>query len=214
MNDLSNTPATPAGQDLPPHPIDQVDCPTWGKGEDGRMVKIENDERLPGAFRQWLDDACAHPRQVIIRFTDQGGNVKHQYCCIDCGTCASKWLKAIDAERLGIAVDFTKDKAASLSNRYRSERKAALDGIVNAAAERMQPENRAVHDDYLRSPQWQRRRSKVMQRAGHLCEGCLTNPAIDVHHTTYAHFGNEFAFELIALCRPCHERWHEAEAAE
>lgn len=213
MNDLANT-ANLSALQLPPHPIDESDCPEWGTGEDGRFVKITDDPRLPSLFAQWQADRCEHERVVIIRFVNAGGASMHQHCCKDCGYAHSRWIKREDAEREGIAVDFTKDQAASISNRYRSEREASLKALANDAAVRMQPENRASHDDYLRSPQWQRRRSKVMARAGHLCEGCLTNPALDVHHRTYAHFGNEFAFELIALCRPCHERLHAAEAAE
>lgn len=209
MNDLANTLAAR----LPQHPIDQTDLPVWGIGLDGRHVKIEGDERLPIAFEHWRADACDHARVIIIRFVNAGGGVMHQACCKDCGTTSTQFLKKDDAERQGIAVEFTKDQAASISNRYRSERKAALDGIANAAAERMQPVNRSRNDDYLRSPQWQRRRSKIFQRCGHLCEGCLTNPATDVHHRTYANYGNEFAFELLALCRDCHERLHGTEAA-
>lgn len=214
MNDQANTPATTAAQQMAMHPIDYTPLPDWGDGPDGRRVHIAGDVRLPAQYTEWQADACTHPRVVILRFVNAGGATMHQYCCKDCGLAPTRWIKREEAERQGIAVDFTKDQAASISNRYRSERKARLDGIVAAAAERMQPIIRAYHDDYLRSPQWQRRRSKVMTRAGHLCEGCLTNPALDVHHTTYAHFGNEFAFELIALCRACHERMHEAEAAE
>lgn len=62
--------------------------------------------------------------------------------------------------------------------------------------------------EYLASPEWKRRRQKVIDRAKGICEGCLTQGAEQVHHRTYAHFRNEFAFELLALCEDCHRRWH------
>lgn len=213
MNDHATTPTSKSAQ-LRPHPIDERELPEWGTGEDGRRVKIVADERLPALYAAWLADACQHPRTLIIRFVNAGGATMHQRSCPDCGMYSTHWVKKEDAEREGIATEWSRDRLASVSNRYRSEREAHFNGMINAAADRMQPVNRAANDDYLRSPAWQRRRSKVMQRAGHLCEGCLTNPATDVHHTTYRHYGEEFAFELLALCNPCHARLHQAEAAE
>jgi len=67
---------------------------------------------------------------------------------------------------------------------------------------------KAEYDEYLASDAWKRRRQKVIERANGMCEGCLTEPARDVHHRTYKHFKQEFAFELLALCRQCHTRVH------
>ncbi|NML93786.1 HNH endonuclease [Novosphingobium olei] len=199
---------------LPLHPVDESECPQWGTAEDGRRVLLKGDERLPALFAQWQADACRHSHRVVIRFTNAGGQAMHQHCCTGCGYAESRWLKREDAEREGVAVDFTKDRAASLSNQYRAERLARLTALANSAADRIQPQQREEYSDYLRSPAWQRRRSKVLSRANHTCEGCLTNPATDVHHLTYAHKGAEFAFELVALCEPCHTRWHQPERAE
>jgi 5-methylcytosine-specific restriction endonuclease McrA len=33
--------------------------------------------------------------------------------------------------------------------------------------------------------------------------------ATQVHHTTYKHVGNEFLWELRAICDECHDRFHE-----
>lgn len=63
---------------------------------------------------------------------------------------------------------------------------------------------------YLKSPAWKARREKVMQRANGVCEGCLVARATEVHHLTYAHAGDEFMWELRAICRGCHERLHSA----
>lgn len=61
---------------------------------------------------------------------------------------------------------------------------------------------------YLQSPSWARRRQAVLTRAGGLCEGCRESAAVHVHHTTYAHAGNELLFELVALCHACHQIAH------
>jgi hypothetical protein len=51
-----------------------------------------------------------------------------------------------------------------------------------------------------------------MKRENGVCQGCLTNQAEEVHHLSYAHVRNEFAFELVALCHACHRRYHATEA--
>lgn len=69
-------------------------------------------------------------------------------------------------------------------------------------------EGRERHQEYLQSNAWADRRALVMDRAGGLCEGCRSAKATQVHHLSYAHQGNEFLWELVAVCRPCHERFH------
>jgi len=61
---------------------------------------------------------------------------------------------------------------------------------------------------YMESAEWQAKRRRVLGRAHYLCEGCGTRKAEHVHHLTYVHFGNEFLWELVAVCEPCHERLH------
>ena len=64
------------------------------------------------------------------------------------------------------------------------------------------------YQEYLKSPEWQARRLKVLQRDRHLCQGCLERPASEVHHITYRNLRREFCFELISLCTGCHRRLH------
>jgi len=63
---------------------------------------------------------------------------------------------------------------------------------------------------YLLSATWEQKRQLVLKRDNHLCQGCLTNKATEVHHLTYDHKYNEFMFELISICGPCHRRYHNA----
>jgi len=58
---------------------------------------------------------------------------------------------------------------------------------------------------YLRSDHWREMQAKWKQAH---CFCCHTNSRLDLHHTTYDHFGNEWATDLITLCRPCHDKVH------
>jgi len=66
----------------------------------------------------------------------------------------------------------------------------------------------AKYNSHITSAKWNDIRRRVIKRAGGVCEGCGEEPAWHVHHTTYRNLGNEFLFELLALCGPCHSRVH------
>lgn len=60
----------------------------------------------------------------------------------------------------------------------------------------------------LRSPKWRDIRARVLRRANGVCEGCGLRLPVQVHHVDYAHMGDEFLWELRAVCIECHERVH------
>ena len=41
-----------------------------------------------------------------------------------------------------------------------------------------------------------------------MCQSCLAAEATEVHHLTWAHVLDEFAWELTSVCKPCWERMH------
>jgi 5-methylcytosine-specific restriction endonuclease McrA len=61
---------------------------------------------------------------------------------------------------------------------------------------------------YLSSCAWRTMRNYIMRRDNHTCQIC-GEKATDVHHLTYKHIYNEHPFELVALCRICHENYHD-----
>jgi uncharacterized phage protein (TIGR02220 family) len=69
------------------------------------------------------------------------------------------------------------------------------------------------HRIYLQSKEWQEKRRAVVERAMHRCEGCgiYLGEKGQVHHLTYAHWKDEFLFELIYVCSDCHNRLHNME---
>ena len=60
---------------------------------------------------------------------------------------------------------------------------------------------------YLRSPKWKAKRKSVMTRDHGKCCFCGAR-AVDVHHLTYARIFNESLFDLVAICRECHDLLH------
>jgi 5-methylcytosine-specific restriction endonuclease McrA len=64
------------------------------------------------------------------------------------------------------------------------------------------------YENHLASLKWRKLRELVFKRSGGLCEGCGVRPAHQVHHLTYEHMGDEFLWELQAVCKVCHGRCH------
>lgn len=65
------------------------------------------------------------------------------------------------------------------------------------------------YGEYLRSPAWRELQRATFERDKHLCQGCRKAPAVLVHHLTYIRVGREMLFDLVALCRKCHDQIHE-----
>jgi hypothetical protein len=72
---------------------------------------------------------------------------------------------------------------------------------------RHQKARRKRYDNYMNSPEWDRKRKLVLKDAGYKCQGCdAEGVPLQVHHLTYRNFMRERRGELIALCEtPCHK---------
>jgi len=67
--------------------------------------------------------------------------------------------------------------------------------------------------DYYSSNHWRNHiKPRILRRDCNLCQGCLNAPVSDIHHISYDNWRNEWMWELVGLCRPCHARWHNKPA--
>lgn len=107
---------------------------------------------------------------------------------------------------------------ADLQDRFDQGRSAAIEKIrrsfiakARGASEQQKAQRKAAalsYAAYLRTAEWQLRRSLVLKRAGGICEGCMLEKATEVHHKHYDHAQNELLYDLVALCRGCHMKAH------
>jgi 5-methylcytosine-specific restriction endonuclease McrA len=60
---------------------------------------------------------------------------------------------------------------------------------------------------HLKSQYWYEFRKSNLKNH---CQSCGSKYRLDLHHLTYAHFGNEKQYpkDVISLCRSCHDRVH------
>ena len=65
------------------------------------------------------------------------------------------------------------------------------------------------YEERLQTKEWARTREQIFRRDGYRCRMCgRGNVQLNVHHCTYANYGEERLEDLITLCRTCHQHFH------
>lgn len=156
---------------------------------------------MPQACRRGVEVCGSTTFALRKRMKDNGTLYAYQYQCLTCGA-ENGTVKASEAERLRLPSSEWDDALFKKWNDARFE-----------AHQQQKQQDRAgwfkQYDKYLESPAWKAKRQKVLQRAKGVCEGCGDRPPAQVHHLTYKHVGNEFLWELVAVCNQCHDRAHQ-----
>lgn len=163
----------------------------------------------------WWNEArerfeCKKHQPEIRYFEKKNGSIEWREQCVVCGGSLST-IKATDVspQAKAEAKPFDRD----LSANHTDQMHTWVREQDQKAREQKNAEWWANYNAYLLSPRWARIRSKVMERAHGVCEGCRENPAVQVHHLTYNRVGNEMLFDLVAVCHRCHEAIHSKVAA-
>ncbi len=149
---------------------------------------------------------CVHQIKDIRKRIIKGGSVQYVYQCLTCGKPTSSPITRVRAIEIN-------GNCEPLF--FDNEIKEKWDALYRQGIEEINTNTDKQwwdeYSKYLNSNEWKKKRLAVLNRANHLCEGCLNEKATEAHHTTYKHVGNELLFELVALCHSCHEIAHEEE---
>lgn len=131
---------------------------------------------------------CPHSKTEVRRKDDSLGRGVLYEQCLACGAAASSALPQTTTLRKHGILSF---KSVPLWDHDLASRS-----------------RREAHEEYLQSERWESKRRRVLERAGHVCQACLTRKATQVHHLTYDHWTNEPLYDLVAVCDPCHRAIH------
>lgn len=159
---------------------------------------------------------CECARTHLTRRVVAGGSVQFVMQCLRCGR-ASPALSKTKATELATRMGFASlDQVApwdqalrdeyerKLSEMWQQEHSARLEQWDAGRWERSD-----AYLNYLLTPEWRIKRNLVLRRSKGQCEGCGMADAEEVHHMKYPkRWGDEFLFDLVALCVPCHRRIH------
>lgn len=162
---------------------------------------------------------CHHEDQHVTRFTQRNGVEIARVQCRICGRgLGNKKKSEYDFENLPLFDDELRntwnEKCRKLrETRWQRRQDQWAQQLLIREAERQEEsiEWWQQYNQYLRSPEWRKIRQAVLKRDNYLCQACLRNKASHVHHLSYELYnkiGRSAAFELVAICRPCHEQIH------
>ena len=130
-------------------------------------------------------------------------NQTHHYAyqCLRCGRKVGNWLKR---EFASTTQETTPEWDEELEDNWYESRRG--DSLIKSNSKELSSDTE--YQLYLKSPNWHDNRELVLQRDKHWCQGCRRRSAIIVHHLTYAHIYGEFLWELLSVCKDCHDRCH------
>jgi len=133
----------------------------------------------------------------------KNGTPNHHWQCRQCGRSQTGAVR----KALALKMDPNPiDWDAGIIERYDN----AWQARYAQAREAKRDERRRWYNEvYLKSPEWRTLRAKRLGFDRGVCQGCLEAPATQVHHRTYNNIGDELLYQLISLCRPCHEKAHK-----
>lgn len=149
-------------------------------------------------------DPCTHETTALRIFTFSDGTEHFVRQCCSCHEKATAWLRhdLVSPEEAAGATPFDHD---ALTRHRVLDRQRVMDARPVLGSLRDDPQ----YQEYLRSPKWAEIRALVLYRDNGMCRGCGKRRGCDVHHLSYAHLYDEFLFELVTVCRSCHDRWHD-----
>lgn len=164
-----------------------------------RPWEIEN-ELLDYAIT--LHDCSKHKHRLVYQVTRNGAR---QYFW-QCEVCFEKLSNWISHDTL------TLEEKQNATERFEINhvdlRKIARERIMPLVDE-FKNQEWNEYEAYINSPEWKAKSALVLRRDNYECKANLSGcrgRATDAHHLTYEHFRNEPLFDLIAVCRPCHDK--------
>ena len=78
----------------------------------------------------------------------------------------------------------------------------------NRTRSRIRVAGRKGYQEYLKSQHWRDLKKAYFQHYPKECRGCGSKDHIDLHHRSYKYVGDEHFWQLIPLCRDCHQAVH------
>lgn len=158
----------------------------------------------------WGAFSCKHSRFELTKWRTSNNVIVFKNQCLDCGRIANqkgakKYSQGDEWWFNKNAEEFSKD----ILSRTHSKIYDLVNSKISAYDLKIKEQKDLDYKKYLLTPEWRAKRERVLIRDNYLCQGCLSNRANEVHHTTYANFGDELFFQLISLCKECHEKVHK-----
>lgn len=159
-----------------------------------------------------IDDCCKMPDQHFVLHPIRSGNPQIRKQCNTCGRITTNSFSKNSVEGLidTIAIE-NKQLESEKREFYHAEKKRLkdqinelLDSQFDSVVSKIESKYHG-YSAYLKSESWKVKRNLVLQRDNYICQSCRQTTATEVHHLHYRHLRNEPLFDLVSVCRRCHE---------
>lgn len=145
-----------------------------------------------------MESKCDNHNMVYVKRIKSNGSPLVNKQCFECGEHDAKAYKLIEVGNFNIIPTFRED----LKDKFYFNQR---DIMIKNMEDKKTLWFKKYYEPYLNSDEWKSKRDLVLKRDSFLCQSCLTSKATQVHHTTYKHVFNEPLFELVSICKPCHD---------
>lgn len=148
--------------------------------------------------RSFMYFQCSEHKNRLVYFIASNGGKRYQMECTMCGArgsqIAARTLKNIDDIPIREHINFERWNETVFKEFY-----AAIAQV-----------RRIDFNAYYQTPLWKAISAMAKKRDNYTCQICNKQAEV-VHHLTYAHFQNEYLFELVSLCQKCHHDVYHSE---
>jgi 5-methylcytosine-specific restriction endonuclease McrA len=186
---------------------EQVSEMCWADNPNtGLTIKLNRTPELEADYREWLGGECVCSVIELTRVILKNGTELIREQCKACGRPVKTPVKRSSVSNIEQLETASIDRLFE----YEADRRSTLRKIRDKhAAVQLRPGwGSSEYQEYLKSEKWKQKRDAVMRRANGICEGCGMTDASVVHHHHYRNIYEEWLWELVALCRPCHDQCH------
>lgn len=155
-----------------------------------------------------LSQCCINPNFETRKLIISNGGIQVRNQCTNCGFVDGKSLGGFASPQRESLTEVDVSFRVSRDNKISTGRKSIFERIRCLKYDKFQQKHKedveSYRNVYLQSPEWKLKRKLVLERDNYICQACRVNGATDVHHITYGMIGNEPLFNLISVCRNCH----------
>lgn len=145
---------------------------------------------------------CKKCEFIFVKKLKSNGDFLVQKQCFECGKKSPKTAYKFD-EVGGIdKVKKLPDFNYELENKYYEMQRIEAREKYLAKRDELLTE----YSIYLNSEKWKEKRERVLKRDNYVCKACERNKATQVHHISYEFIYNEPLFDLVSVCKPCHDK--------
>lgn len=159
-----------------------------------------------------INVCCDLPDGKPVKLITSAGTIQVRNQCQNCGDVRPNSLGGYSKEQREALPIVDQRRREERGNKFSEMIKAFWASVSDKRAQQQalgKQQWMQQYNEYLNSPAWKAKRLAVLKRDNYLCQCCLNAYATQVHHKSYQFVdlkGNEPAFDLVAVCVPCHEK--------